>query len=100
MLEQARILSRPSKKTKQSSRSKEEEETLYSILEVNPNDTNDKIEEAWKFQIAAFHPDRFPDGPLRRKAEERTKLINEARDILLDPDKRRRYDEEHNIKVD
>lgn len=64
----------------------------YKILEVDPKDTIEKIKSQHRFLIHAWHPDKFPDGELKEKAEEKTKDINEAFRILGDSSNRENYD--------
>ena len=65
----------------------------YQILEVSLAATQEEIKKAWREQVQVWHPDRFNHNPsLLRKAEERTKLINEAFEVLGYPEKRRSYD--------
>lgn len=65
----------------------------YQTLEVSPTATQEEIKKAWREQLQVWHPDRFNHNPsLLRKAEERSKLINEAFEVLGDPEKRRSYD--------
>lgn len=54
------------------------------ILEL-PNDaTDDQVKKSHRRLVVAHHPDKFPLGTKERAdAEELTKLINEARDVLL-----------------
>lgn len=67
----------------------------YQTLEVSPTATQEEIKKAWREQLQVWHPDRFNHNPaLRRKAEERTKEINEAYAILGDSAKRQHYDEQ------
>ena len=60
----------------------------YELLEVSPKASHDVIEKAWRVLIAQSHPDTGGD-PVRA-AE-----LNAAREILLDPDARRAYDQEN-----
>ncbi len=61
----------------------EEIRNAYQMLEL-PDGTNlPQIQKAWREMVTVWHPDRFPNNPdLQRKAEERTKQINNAYDIL------------------
>lgn len=61
----------------------------YKILGVDRNATQEEIKRAYRKLARQFHPDVNPDP----KAEERFKEINEAHDVLSDPEKRRRYDQ-------
>jgi DnaJ-domain-containing protein 1 len=65
----------------------------YTLLELLPSATKDEIKKAWHEQIQVWHPDRFTHAPaLHKKAEARTKQINQAYQTLSDPTARTRYD--------
>jgi hypothetical protein len=65
----------------------------YTLLELLPTATDAELKKAWHEQIQVWHPDRFNHAPtLHRKAEARTKLINQAYQTLSDPTARTRYD--------
>lgn len=52
----------------------------YAILDLTPDAAPDAIRESYTDLVKVWHPDRFPvdDRRLRRKAEDKLKLINEA----------------------
>lgn len=63
----------------------------YAILGV-PEDADTKaIKKAFRKLAREYHPDANPDNP--EQAEARFKEINEAYEVLGDPEKRARYDE-------
>jgi len=62
----------------------------YRILGVEKNATEKEIKRAFRQLARQHHPDVNPDQP---KAEERFKEINEAYEVLSDPEKRRKYDQ-------
>lgn len=65
----------------------------YAILELSSDATEGDIRRAWHEQMQVWHPDRFVHSPtLRRKAEVRTQLINQAYQTLSAPSTRARYD--------
>ena len=71
----------------------ERKANYYTVLELLPSATQADIKNAWHEQMQIWHPDRFNHSPtLHRKAEARTQLINQAYQILGDPDARTRYD--------
>jgi hypothetical protein len=55
----------------------------YRILLLEPPCSKQQIIAAWKREIQVHHPDRFSDSRHRRLAEERTKLLNVAKDKLV-----------------
>ena len=61
----------------------------YEVLGVNRNATSEEIEKAYKVLARKYHPDLNRDDP---NAEAKMKEINEARETLKDPEKRRKYD--------
>jgi len=65
---------------------------VYEILEIEPEATQDQIKEQYLFLIQAWHPDKFPNPAQKTKAEEKTKSINAAYEILRDSVKRAEYD--------
>lgn len=66
----------------------------YEILGVTPDATQAQVREQYRFLLLAWHPDRFPTPAQKEKAEEKAKEINEAYEVLRDPARRARYDEE------
>jgi curved DNA-binding protein len=62
----------------------------YATLGVAKNATDADIKRAYRKLARQFHPDLNPGD---RKAEARFKDVNEAHEVLGDPDKRRKYDE-------
>lgn len=67
------------------------ENNYYDILEINKNASQEIIEKAYKTLIKKYHPDLQEDS-LKAQSEEKVKLINEAYDVLSDPEKRKNYD--------
>jgi curved DNA-binding protein len=62
----------------------------YKILGVERNASKEEIKRAYRKLALKTHPDRNPGNA---KAEEHFKEINEAYQVLSDPEKRSRYDQ-------
>jgi DnaJ-class molecular chaperone len=61
----------------------------YKVLGVAKSAGADDIKKAFRKLARKYHPDVNPGD---KKAEEKFKEINEAYEVLSDPDKRRKYD--------
>lgn len=61
----------------------------YAILGVGHDASQDELKRAYRNLARRYHPDANKDDPA---AEEKIKEINEAYEVLSDPDKRARYD--------
>lgn len=61
----------------------------YRILGVDKNVDEKEIKKAYRKLARQYHPDMNPGS---KQAEERFKEINEAYEVLSDPDKRQKYD--------
>lgn len=66
-------------------------ENYYDILEINKNASQEIVEKAYKTLVKKYHPD-LQEESLKPEYEEKIKKINEAYDILSDPEKRKNYD--------
>lgn len=66
-----------------------EYKNYYKILGVNKNATQKEIKSAYRKLARKYHPDVNPDNP---NAQEQFKDINEAYQVLGDPEKREKYD--------
>jgi curved DNA-binding protein len=62
----------------------------YKILGVDKNATKENIKKAYRKLAKRYHPDKNPGD---KTAEEKFKEINEAHEVLSDPEKKARYDQ-------
>ena len=60
----------------------------YDLLGIDKNASNEEIKKAYRNQAKKWHPDLNKDP----KAPEMAKKVNEAKEILLDEEKRKDYD--------
>ena len=67
---------------------------LYQRLGVSPNASAEEIKKAYRKLAKELHPDLHPDDP---KAEAKFKEINEAYELLGDPEKRKAYDKTQQV---
>ena len=65
----------------------------YKVLGVDEKASTDEIKKAYRKLAMKYHPDRNPDN---KQAEDTFKDINEAHEVLSDPEKRARYDQLQN----
>ena len=63
----------------------------YEVLGVARNASEDEIKKAYTKLALKWHPDRH-QGADRADAEAKFKQVNEAKEVLLDPEKRKKYD--------
>jgi curved DNA-binding protein len=61
----------------------------YKILGVSSKATPDEIKKAYRSLALKFHPDKARGN---KTAEEKFKEVNEANEVLSDPEKRKKYD--------
>ena len=67
-----------------------EKRDYYEVLGIGKNDTDAEIKSAYRKLAKKYHPDLNPGD---KEAEEKFKEVNEANDVLSDPQKRQRYDQ-------
>ena len=62
----------------------------YKILGVDKNIPQKDVRAAYKKRAKQFHPDLHPNDP---KAKAKFQALNEAFDVIGDPEKRKKYDQ-------
>jgi curved DNA-binding protein len=62
----------------------------YKILGVNKDIPQKDVRKAFLKRAKQFHPDLHPDDP---KAKAKFQALNEAYEVISDPEKRRKYDQ-------
>ncbi|WP_295418935.1 molecular chaperone DnaJ [uncultured Subdoligranulum sp.] len=67
-----------------------EKRDYYEVLGIGKNATDAEIKSAYRKLAKKYHPDLNPGD---KTAEEKFKEVNEANDVLSDPEKRKRYDQ-------
>lgn len=67
-----------------------EKRDYYEVLGIGKNATDAEIKSAYRKLAKKYHPDLNPSN---KEAEEKFKEVNEANDVLSDPQKRQRYDQ-------
>lgn len=67
-----------------------EKRDYYEVLGIGKNATDAEIKSAYRKLAKEYHPDLNPGD---KEAEEKFKEVNEANDVLSDPQKRQRYDQ-------
>ena len=69
----------------------------YEVLGVSKGAGEDEIKKAYRQKAKQYHPDLHPDDP---SAEAKFKEVNEAYEVLSDPDKKAKYDQFGHAGVD
>ena len=67
-----------------------EKRDYYEVLGIGKNATDAEIKSAYRKLAKKYHPDLNPGN---KEAEEKFEEVNEANDVLSDPQKRQRYDQ-------
>src|ERR1700759_4405689 len=62
----------------------------YTTLGVNKNASKDEIKKAYRKLARKLHPDVNPND---KEAHKKFQQINEANEVLSDPEKRKKYDQ-------
>lgn len=62
----------------------------YKILEIDKGATPEEIKKAYRKLARKFHPDVNPND---KEAHKKFQQINEANEVLSDPEKRKKYDQ-------
>ena len=62
----------------------------YKILEISKTASPEDIKKAYRKLARKYHPDLNPKD---KEANKRFQLINEANEVLSDPEKRKKYDQ-------
>ncbi len=69
----------------------------YEVLGVQKGCSEDELKKAYRQMAKKYHPDLHPDD---KEAEAKFKEVNEAYEVLSDPQKRSRYDQFGHAGVD
>ncbi|MCO4792904.1 MAG: molecular chaperone DnaJ [Bacteriovoracaceae bacterium] len=69
----------------------------YEVLGVEKSSSKDEVKKAYRKLAMKYHPDRNPDNP---EAEAKFKEASEAADVLLNEEKKQKYDQFGHAGVD
>ena len=64
-----------------------EYQDYYKVLGVDKKATQDEIKKAYRKLAVKYHPDKNAGN---KEAEDKFKLINEANEVLSDPEKKKK----------
>ncbi len=62
----------------------------YKVLELNKNASKSDIKKAYRKLARKYHPDLNPNDTA---AQKKFQQVNEAHEVLIDPEKRKKYDQ-------
>ncbi|MBP3242237.1 MAG: molecular chaperone DnaJ [Ruminococcus sp.] len=74
-----------------------EKRDYYEVLGIQKGASEDEIKKAYRKKAREYHPDLHPDDP---SFVEKFQEVNEANEVLSDPEKRARYDQFGHAGVD
>ena len=87
---------KPEKKSESSLKKPIQKQNYYEILNIKQNATQEQIKKMFRRLSLAYHPDKKEDTGV--DGDQKFRMIIKAYEILKDPNKRKKYDEEIGIK--